>query len=209
MSDRYDNTAYGNRFRVPSSRAYHKYWQGYAERTVVQPNGKTKIERYYAAPWKQPDLSGKAWIALKILYFAFAAAAIALFLLATTRDTPSNHCWYSALVGLPAGLLLFWLLAMVLNYMTAPYKMTLGEYDSRRKLRWISVAAASMLMLVALSNVLYFLLSAEKNGMELVCAALLVLAGAMCAAIFWVEAKLSYSDIPNEAQVPEDCLPIR
>lgn len=209
MSDRYDNTAYGNRFRVPSSRAYHKHWQGYAERTVVLPNGKTKIERYYAAPWKQPDLSRKAWITLKILYFVFVAAAIALFLLATTRDTESNHCWYSALVGLPAGLSLFWLLAMVLNSMSIPRKMTLGEYDSRRKLRWISVAAGGLLVLVALSNVLYYLLAAEKDGVELICAAVLVLAGAMCVAIFLVETKLPYIDVHNEAQVPDDCLPIR
>lgn len=209
MSDRYDNTAYGNRFRVSPSRAYHKYWLGYAERAVVLPNGKTKIERYYAAPWKQHDMSKKAWIALKLLYFVLVAVTIALFLLATTRDTGSNHVWYSALVGLPAGLSLFWLLIMVLNYMAAPRKMTLGEYASYHKLRWISVAAGGLLLLAALSNAVYFLLSDPKNVMELVCAGLLVVASAMCFFIFCTERKLSYIDVPNETEIPDDCLLVR
>lgn len=209
MSDRYDNQDYSKRMRVSPSRAYHKYWQGYTERTVIQPNGKAKIERYYAAPWKQRDLSLKMWVVLKLLYFVLTTASVVLFLLATTWETGSNRCWYSALAGLPAGLSLFWLIVAVLNYMVSPRKMTLGEYNSHCKLRWIALAATCLLILAACGDILYFTLSAQETGADLLCAALLVLAGALCAAMFLLESRLGYQDIPNQTQLPDDCLPIR
>lgn len=199
MSDRYDSTQYGNRLRVSPSRAYHKYWQGYSEKKVLLPNGKTKIERQYTAPWKQHVLSGKGWVSVKAAYFLLTAASIALYLLATTRDTSGNRCWYVALAGLPAGFTLFLLLVMTVNYITNPRKMTLWEYSSaRRRLLLISPIAAGLLLLTAVNNTLYVILSAEAARGELLCVAALALSSAAAFALFLIERKLSYTDVKND-----------
>lgn len=211
MSDKYDQQQYGDRFRITPSRAYHKYWQGYAERTVLLPNGRTAIEREYVAPWKQHTLSRKGWLLLKLVYGVLTVNTIVLYLSALTRDTGSNRCWYVAIFGLPAGLALFLFAVTAALYILNPRKMTLWEFSSStRRLRLVTLIAPVLLILSALATGLHMILgSGASVPRELLCLALLFLSALSAFAVNRIETKMTYVDIPNDKELAEDRFRIR
>lgn len=205
MSDKYTHQQYGNRFRVTPSRAYHKYWQGYVEQRVLLPNGKTKIEREYVAPWKQHKISGKKWILLKTVYALLTITSIALFLLALTQDVGSNRCWYVALFGLPAGLLLFLFAVTVSLYIFNPRKMTLWEFtSSTSRLKLVTLISTILLILSAAATGLYTILEPNSSfAREVICLALLLLSASVAFAVNRIESKMAYEDIRNDKEPAE------
>ena len=205
MKTQNDSPQYGEYYKVSPSRIYHKHFQGYTEIRETKPNGRTRIKRCYTAPWQQHDISGKAWIQVKALYAFLSLLAAAFYLVALTRDLGSNHSWFVALPGLTAGMFLFLLLIVTIQYIVTPRKMTLWEHtSSTSKLKLFSLLALILLFLTAAATGIYALMESDGTALqELLCAGLLLLSSVCAALIHRIESHMAYTTIPNDTLPPE------
>lgn len=189
---------------VSRSSFYHSYWRGWTEVRVDRPGKPFKIERIYTAPWIRQDVSTRDYVLYRLLYVLLTVLAIALFAFAMTRRVGSNYCWYVALFGLPATILIFVLCWMLVVYAKAPRKMTLWEHHSSSVyLRRTALVFSILLAATALATVVYIVLNwADQPLQQLMNVGLDLVAAAASFAIFRIEKKMKYADIPNENKAP-------
>ena len=189
---------------VNRSSFYHSYWRGWTEVRVDRPGKPYSIERVYTAPWIRQDLSTRDYILVRILYGLLIALSIALFAFAMTRRVGSNYCWYVALFGMPSAIVMFVVVWMFFSYAKAPRKMTLYEHKSTSVyLKRICLVFSIGLAATALSTVLYTILNAADEPLQQLLNVLLDLLATGCVfAVFLLEKKMKYVDIPNTNKAP-------
>lgn len=196
---------------VSRSSFYHAYWRGWSEVRVDRPGRPFRVERVYTAPWIRQDVSARAYVLYRLLYGALIALAVALFVFAMTRPVGSNSCWYVALFGLPSTILIFVMVWMFVVYAKAPRKMTLWEHHSSADyLRRTALVFSLLVAATALATVVYATLNpADQPGRQLLNAGADLLAAASLFAVFSLEKRMKYADIPNDAQTPDGGFEIR
>lgn len=189
---------------VSRSSFYHSYWRGWSEVRIDRPGKPYTIKRVYTAPWIRQDVSGRDYVLYRLLYGVLLALAVAVFAFAMTRRVGSNYCWYVALFGLPCTIFIFITLWMFVVYAKAPRKMTLWEHHSSSVyLRRASLIFSILLAATALATVIYiFLNPGDQPLRQLVNAGLDLVASAAVFAVFRLEKKMKYADIPNDAETP-------
>lgn len=196
---------------VSRSSFYHSYWRGWSERRVDREGKPFRIERVYTAPWIRQDVSTRAYVLYRLLYTLLIALAIAVFSFAMTRTVGSNSCWYVALFGLPATIMIFVTVWMLVVYAKAPRRMTLWEHRSSAiYLRRAALVFSILLAATALATVVYTALNAaDQPLLQLRNAGLDLLAAASVFAVFRLEKRMKYADIPNDAATPDGGFEIR
>lgn len=182
---------------------YHKYFRGYTEIRKLNEKGRVKVERYYVRPWIVSGLSaGKYWL-VRLLYACLAVASAFLFAVALLQRIPSNYSMIVAVPGYAGVLLLFLLLVSAAGYIFVPKKMTLWDHtSSTSRLRRFSLAAGSCQMLTALTTAGYLLYYRVFVSETLKSIFLMAVAAVCSAAIYFVERKVPYTEIPNETKLP-------
>lgn len=190
---------------VTRSSFYHSYWRGWTEVRIDRPGKPFKIERVYTAPWIRQDVSTRDYVLYRILYGVLIALAVALFAFAMSQRVGSNYCWYVALFGLPATIMIFVMAWMFVSYAKAPRKMTLWEHRcSSVYLRYTALVFSILLAATALSTVVYIILNlGDQPLLQLLNVGLDLVAAAAVFAVFWIEKKMKYADIPNDTVPPE------
>lgn len=190
---------------VSRSSFYHSYWRGWTEVRVDRPGKPYKIERVYTAPWIRQDVSTRDYVLYRLLYGVLLVLAVALFAFAMTRRVGSNSCWYVALFGLPATILMFVVFWVFVVYVKAPRKMTLWEHRSSSVyLRYTALVFSILLAATALATVVYIILNLEDQPIhQLLNVGLDLAAAASVFAVFWFEKKMKYADIPNDTEAPQ------
>lgn len=205
-SDIYDKNASVNR-----SGFYHSYFRGWTEKRVDREGKPFRVERIYTAPWIRQDLSTRDYILVRVLYGVLLALSIALFSIAMTQRVGSNSCWYVALFGLPTTILMFVVVWMFVSYAKAPRQMTLYEHRSTSTyLKRICLIFSIGLAATALSTVVYILLNTGDQPLrQLLNAVLDLVAAGGAFAVFRMEKKMKYIDIPNTNKAPDGGFEIR
>lgn len=190
---------------------YHSYWRGWTEVRVDRIGRPYKVERVYTAPWIRQDLSTRDYVLVRVLYGLLLVLSAVLFTFAMTRRVGSNSCWYVALFGMPATIffiITFWIFIV---YAKAPRKMTLWEHRvSAVYLRRAAPVLSALLAATALATGLYAALNpADQPFSQLRNALLDLLAAGGAFAVFWIEKKMKYEDLPNTNKAPQGGREIR
>lgn len=185
------------------NRHYHKFFRGYTEVRNKNEKGRIVIERYYTKPWKVSALSARNYWLLRALYVLLTAASVVLYVSAMTQNVPGNRHWVVAIPGLPAVTILFLQIVMVIQYLTVPKKMTLWDHESSTKhIRRAALAAAIIQGVTALVLAGFALVTRQEIGRTLLCVLADLIAAGCSAAIFIVERKVPYTEIPNDTKLP-------
>lgn len=186
------------------NRHYHNYFRGYTEIRRTDEKGRVKIERYYTKPWMVSGLSGGKYWLLRALYVLLTAAVVVLYITMLTRNIPATRSWIVALPGLPAAVVLFLLAMAVIQYVFTPRRMTQWDHlSSTRSLKRAALAAAIILAAAALAAVVFLVTDGREIAGTLLCALGLLAAAACAFAMYWVERKVPYREIPNDTKLPE------
>lgn len=183
---------------------YHAYWRGWTEVQVNRLGTRKKVERVYTAPWIRQDLSNRDYVLVRLLYGLLLALSIVLFVFAMTRRIGSNYCWYVAMCGMPATILMIVTLWVFAIYIKAPRKMTLWEHRVSSTYLWrAAVVFSALLAATALSCVVYAALNPkDQPGYQLLNAGLELLSAGCVFAVFRIEKRMKYADVPNTNKAP-------
>lgn len=182
---------------------YHKYFRGYTEVRKLNAKGRVTIERYYTQPWLVCGFSNAGYWLLRLLYTALAAVSAVLFVMALIQEIPGNYTWVVALPGYVSVMLLFLMLVAVLGYLFVERKMTLwGHHSSTRKLRRYTLATAVGQALTAIAMAGVALYTGIGIADSLKWAAAILLSAVCSAAIYFVERRVPYKEIPNDTKLP-------
>ena len=185
------------------NRHYHNYFRGYTEVRNTNEKGRIVIERYYTKPWKVSGLSVRNYWLLRALYVLLTVVSIVLYVTAMCQDVPGNHHWIVAIPGMPTITILFLQCVMVIQYLTVPRKMTLWDHESStRHIKRATLAAAIIQGVTALVLAGFALVTRQEIGHTLLCAFADLIAAGCSAAIYIVECKVPYTEIPNDTKLP-------
>ena len=127
MADDYEKASHGEGI---FSHFYHRYFEGYSEYMIIEPDGKRRIERVYTGEYYICPLTGMKKAARGAAYvFAFTLSAF-LFVWAASRPVEANSAMYvvAATAIAIAGYVMVG--RGIFNYCTNPTKMTVGEWRS-------------------------------------------------------------------------------
>ena len=183
---------------------YHKYFRGYTEVRKLNAKGRVVSERYYTRPWIISGLSTRNYWLVRLLYALLVAASAALFITALCQDVPGNYSWIVALPGYPTIIVLVVLAAVTVMYILVERKMTLWDHvSSTRRLKVVSLITAIIQAVTAVDLALFALITGEEVLRSLGCAALVLLSACCSGALFFLERKMPYQEIPNDTKLPE------
>ena len=183
---------------------YHKYFRGYTEVRKLDAKGHVKAERCYTRPWIVSGLSRRNYWLVRLLYALLVAASAALFITALCQEIPGNASLTVVLPGALSVMMLILLAAATLMYLFVERKMTLWDYSSSTKrIKRFSLITAILQAVTALTLALFALVTGEEVPRSLGCAGLVLLGACCSGALFFLERKMPYQEIPNDTKPPE------
>ena len=196
---------YGNdetRDPFSHSGAYHRHFQGYAERRVPSKNGRgTRIERVYIADFYRYAETDAVWRGKKLLYAIIFFAAAGAVILAGSRPAAVNRVPAVGAAQILAFLPMIWLLYQLVLQVTAPRRMTIGERDAAaggfRKAALVSglyLMAVAVMMPLAEHGPLY-------DG-DWAVIGLTLLGGGLTLLLGFLEKGRKQEKVPNEKTAP-------
>ena len=194
------------------SRAYHKYFKGYAERRVPKSNGKGyKIERTYIGEYYRYGETDGIWILKKVLYGIIFAAAVACIIVAGVLHSEINfYKVVSAGQAVTVVATLYLLYRLILN-LSAKRLMTIGNYEvSVLSLKTAALISAICCFAVTVLMFLYKLIATRTlTGVDWSVLGLETIGGILFLSIFITERLRSVKAVENSAEMPEDANEIR
>ena len=189
---------------VLHSSYYHKYFRGYTEVRRLNAKGGVVSERVYTRPWIVSGLSTAQYWLVRLLYALLVAASAALFITALCRKIPGNASLAVALPGALSVMMLILLAAATVMYLVVERKMTLWGYSSStRRIKRFSLITAILQAVTALALALFALVTGEEVPRSLGCAGLVLLSACCSGALFFLERRMPYREIPNDTKLPE------
>lgn len=189
------------------SKAYHRFFEGYTEITVLNPDGKgSRIQRIYTGNYYRQDLTKSQRILLRLLYVALYLGAVYLFVSSAVLPLTSNSTWYVVLTQVVSIPFLFWILIVFFFYLPAGLDLTIHDYrSSSLSLQKATLYAAISLGLVALATLIFVLLNRpDEPLLELLCAAKYLAGGLLVFVMNRAEKKVNYLIIPSQNKLPGD-----
>ena len=180
---------------------YHRYFEGYSDIPRVTPNGATKIEKVYTAPYWVHDMTDEEWKRQKNRFGILTLAAVALYILAAFMPLGHNH---AVMVIVPGGLTLaemIFFLISIGGYLTNPRNMTIYQYKqgSGTLRRWSLILAVSMAV-TALMTLIYPLINSDPQWLAIIgCAGCDLFAAAAVWKIYKTECTTAYCEEENDS----------
>jgi hypothetical protein len=187
------------------SKAYHRFFEGYSEITVPEPNGKGyRIQRIYTGNYYRQDLMKGRRILLRVLYVALFLGAVYLFVSNAILPLSSNSTWYVVLTQVASIPFLFWTLIALFSYLPAERDMTINTYrSSSLSLKRATFGSAISLGVLALATLAFMFLNLSGNAMaEILCAGKYLAGGLLALSMNRLEKKVNYLKIPSQDTPP-------
>lgn len=187
-------------------RAYHRHFEGYTEVKRIDERGRGVIERVYTGKYYEPELEPFRRLTLRLFYILFFVGGAALFIFCATRTARCNTAPYVNLFQALAVPMLLWCAYVLLFYIPATGRLTMGEYDSLHKPLILSsrLTAACMWLAGLGALVCFFLNLPEGMPGELLCAAGFAAAGLLVFLVSLLESRLDYTVTNSEVQPLSD-----
>ncbi len=185
--------------------AYHRFFEGYAERKVLGPDGKEKIERYFIGDTHRHRMTDAQWICLKLAYFLIYLLAAGAFLIATTKKAAGNYLWYVQVGEALCGLSLFILLYFLILYLAS--KRVLDTHSYRQNTVFfptVSLIAAITGTLTVIAEIIHVIMDhGAGEGMVIL---LLMISTILSLALWVMEKKLVKYDKELGKDAPYDAI---
>ena len=194
------------------SKAYHRFFEGYSEISVPNPNGKgTVIKRVYTGDYYRQDLTKGQRILLRVLYMVLFLCVCYLFVSNAMLPLLSNSNWYVTITQAITIPFLFWITIVLLSYLPAAHDMTINEYrSSSRALKKAVFGAAVSMGTVALVTMVFIILNQANGSLVELPTVLKYLAGGLLAFLMnRIENKVNYIIIPSQNKPPIENVEIR
>lgn len=187
-------------------RGYHRFFEGYTEVKRVNARGRTVIERIYTGKYYEPELEPFRRITLRLFYVLFFVGGAALFLFCASRPERCNSTLYVNLFQALAVPMVLWCAYVLLFYLPAVGRLTIGEYNSQHRplIQSSLLTAVCMWLSGAAALVCFFLHLGEGTLGGLLCAVGFAASGGLMFLIFLLESHLNYTVTGSEVQPPED-----
>lgn len=192
------------------SRAYHRYFENYAEKEILSPDGGSTILRVYVGNYYRAELSDHALRVRKrsvgLGYFGILAS----FLIGGLLAKVSAVSWV-AIATMPALIAVLFLAFPVFSYLTVPREMEIREYrDSSINLISGSLAAAICLAVCFAATLVGVLISPDFSLPQNLTSLVLYFLAMVCAfLIFALEKRTAYRKLPPRQERPAESSPIR
>lgn len=187
------------------SSAYHRYFEGYAERECYDEKGKRHIERVYVGNYYRRAVSDGQHKALKAQYAVMYLLSLAVFLFAGTRDTQLNTARYVYIPVILSLVAMLCLLVTIVFNLIAPREMVIRAYrDSSEKLIYTSISTAVLQIVNALATIFGMFYVPGQVGLDqcLSIAGFLISAGILLW-LWQTERCLEYEELPPRNTRPE------
>jgi hypothetical protein len=194
------------------SKAYHRFFEGYSEIAVPNPNGKgIRIQRVYTGNYYRQDLTQGQRILVRGLYAALFLCVAYLFVSSAILPLASNSTWYVVLTQVVNIPFLFWILIAFFFYLPAGRDMTVAEYrSSSLSLQKAALGAAVSLGIVALATLVFMALNRSEHPLlELFCAGKYLAGGLIALSLNRIEGKMNYLLIPSPNKRSVDAMEIQ
>ncbi len=207
LRDRIQKEARQSKAGFAHSKAYHRFFEGYTEIKIPNPNGKGyKIQRIYTGDYHSQDLSKVQGLLLRALYVVLFLCSAALFVFSAALPLSSNSTWYVVITQVVSIPFLFWILIAFISYLPAGQNLTIAEFrSSSLALQKATLGAAISLGAAALATLVFLLLNpANEPVSELFCAARYLAAGLLAFSMNRMEKKVNYLVIPSQNKAPVD-----
>ena len=176
--------------------SYQRHFEDYIMRPVLHADGKTVNERIYIGDYYRHDISDSSWRRRKVIYILIYVVTAVLFALESARSLPSNETKYCAVLQLICIVALIRMLYILMLYITAPRRLTIGEYkESIRPLRKNALVMAAALVLLVPALVISLIISRdilEVSGMIIYAAAAACMYG-----MYYIEDRTVYKKEEN------------
>ncbi len=201
---------YGNdetRDPFSHSGAYHRHFQGWAERRVPRENGKgERIERVYVADYFRYEETDAAWKGKKLAYPLLTLLTVALSVLADSREAAVNHIPAIGIAQILAYLPMVCLLYRLVLQLAAPRNMTIGERDAAVEgFRKASLICAVVLAaLTAAMPIGAAIVTKSIGGADWAAAGLKLLSAAAAFLLRFTEKRRSLTKVPNGKTAPSE-----
>ncbi len=113
------------------SAAYHSFFEGYVERKQTDPKtGKPVIVRVYTAEYIRRSGTDRQWVCNKIMVTAVYFLILAIYLLGSMQLSLNRISKYFELLPAIGIIFYFYLFYVLIKFLIAPRKMTVGEYKA-------------------------------------------------------------------------------
>ena len=185
------------------SQVYHKYFEGYAEKQVIE-NGKVRIERVYVGNYYRANGSNRMRILRKILYVVLYFLSAFCLVHAGLLDLEVNYVKYTSITQAVSFFTLLLFLIPLFFHTIAPVTMTIREFrDSSENLKRLGLVAATVLGVNFALIVYLTVVGGVRFGISWRC--LLENALSCCAilAVVFLEKGQEYEIIPPTNRRPE------
>ena len=192
------------------NKSYHRYFEGYVEREIINSKGKKRIERTYAGDWFRHDMPDAGWKRLKLKFGLLTLWTLAVCLVQGTLSFGgSASVWYVAgLVGLTFAVEV-WLAYVAVCYIAAPRDMELHQYRDRTSFKNTRMIAAIPYGLTGLGQILMMIFHRENLMLSLV----MFLADVSCCAVlrymYVTERDMPYTRTKSNAKASDGSYDIR
>ena len=183
------------------SKAYHRFFEGYTEFRVPNPNGKGyTIQRVYTGNYYRQDLTKSQRVLLRLLYVVLFLCIVYFFVSCAILPVLSNSTWYVALTQAVSIVFLFWTVIAFISYLPAGQDMTINAYrSSSLALHTATLGSAVSLGVVALATLVFILLNVSTEPqVELLCAIKYLAGGLLALAMNRKEKRVNYLIIPSQ-----------
>ena len=188
------------------SRAYHREFEGYAEREVPGEKGRTKIERIYVGNYYELDATDQRRRLLKWTHIVFSLGAWVFFLMGATARVAANFSRLTAFFQAIQVLTMVWLLIVGVRNLLTPPRMRVRQYkdSSCAVLLWTRIAAVCAGVSCLLTLIFTLIHTREGLGAGLLCALYHALAAVLVMLSYYIEAQQNYRVIPSGVEITED-----
>jgi len=207
LRDRIQKEAQPDKAGFAHSKAYHRFFEGYTETRILNPNGKGyRIQRIYTGIYHRQDLTKNQRLLLRALYVVIYLSSVSLFVSSATLPLGSNSTWYVVITQVASIPLLFWILITFFSYLPAGQDLTIDEYrSSSLALQKAALGTALSLGLTALMTLIFMFLNLSNEPLnEFLCALKYLAAGLLAFALNGVEKKVNYLVFPSANRLPID-----
>ena len=187
-------------------KAYDKFFAGYVPVCTVNSKGKKKYIRVYRGSIYQQNLTKKQALYVRALYAVLLLISLSLYILGLVLDADSNRCWYAMLLSIIPAILFVRLLFAIVLYDASSRNMKEREYrEGSLRLQSSSKLLIYSFPLAILGSIIMFIVTPDSvSTIEILRAALFILAGTAGLAINMVEARIVYTHIPARKERGEN-----
>lgn len=173
--------------------AYHRYFEGFTETSIVMPNGKTRIERIYTGYLYTQNISDHLLKRHKILYSLAYIAYIAVLICCGTIQTSYNETWY---VAFPVMLSLFsiiWYTPSLFTFLFSGRQLIARQHRSVVNLKNIAIICGICFSIAAVSLIVYSVITLTVSYIQIISVLLYIGVATAFFTLYKTESKIDFS----------------